>query len=199
YGPGPINGLSQGTNTTNRFRFLIPLASLPGVAVGTPLTSTATLGDPVTSEFSGNVGVTQNQADLAVAKAVSNPTPAVRDLVTFPVALATLGPDAATNVVVHDLLPAGLAFVSATPSQGTYDHASGIWAVGTVPAGATATLLLTATVVGAGAETNVAAVAHSDQFDPNPANNAAAAAVAAAVAPQPPVGKGGLLASLVGP
>ena len=31
------------------------------------------------------------------------------------------GPDAATNVQVTDLLPAGLTFVSATPSQGTYD------------------------------------------------------------------------------
>lgn len=48
----PVNGLNQGADTTNRFRFVIPLPG--GVAVGTKLTSTATLGGE-TSEFSGNV------------------------------------------------------------------------------------------------------------------------------------------------
>ena len=33
---------------------------------------------------------------------------------------------------VQDLLPAGLTFVSATASQGTYDHGTGVWTVGTV-------------------------------------------------------------------
>ena len=56
YGPGPVNGLVQGEDDTNRFRFAIPLASLPGVAVGTALTATATLAGS-TSEFSGNVTV----------------------------------------------------------------------------------------------------------------------------------------------
>ena len=55
YGPGLINGLSQGTDTTNKFRFVIPLPS--GVTAGTVLTSTATLSG-ATSEFSGNVTAT---------------------------------------------------------------------------------------------------------------------------------------------
>jgi uncharacterized repeat protein (TIGR01451 family) len=57
YGPGPINGLPQGTDTTERFTFQIPLASLPGVGPGTLLTATATLGGDGTSEFSGVVPV----------------------------------------------------------------------------------------------------------------------------------------------
>ena len=36
--------------------------------------------------------------------------------------LTNNGPDAATGVQVTDLLPAGLTFVTATPSQGTYDQ-----------------------------------------------------------------------------
>ncbi len=55
YGPGAINGIAQGTDNTNRFTFTFPLP--PGVAVGTALTSTATLANE-TSEFSGNVAVT---------------------------------------------------------------------------------------------------------------------------------------------
>lgn len=54
YGPGAINGISQGTDTTNRFKFVIATPS--GVGVGTVLTATATLSG-ATSEFSGNVAV----------------------------------------------------------------------------------------------------------------------------------------------
>ncbi|WP_165075326.1 SdrD B-like domain-containing protein [Paludisphaera rhizosphaerae] len=55
YGPSLINGLSQGKDVdANRFRFLVPLSSLPGVGVGTPLTATSTL-NRATSEFSGQV------------------------------------------------------------------------------------------------------------------------------------------------
>ncbi len=54
YGPGSINGLSQGSDTTSRFRFEFPVPA--GVFIGTYLTATATLGGS-TSEFSGNVSV----------------------------------------------------------------------------------------------------------------------------------------------
>ncbi|MGB8326774.1 MAG: SdrD B-like domain-containing protein [Steroidobacteraceae bacterium] len=55
YGPAPINGIAQGTDTTNKFQFSIPLPG--GVSAGTKLTATATLSGN-TSEFSGNVTVT---------------------------------------------------------------------------------------------------------------------------------------------
>jgi uncharacterized repeat protein (TIGR01451 family) len=51
----PVNGLDQGSDNTNRFRFTLALPA--GVAVGTSLTSTATLAAS-TSEFSGVVRVT---------------------------------------------------------------------------------------------------------------------------------------------
>ena len=54
YGPAAINGILQGTDTTNRFSFTIPTPA--GVAAGTVLTATAQLGGQ-TSEFSGNVTV----------------------------------------------------------------------------------------------------------------------------------------------
>ena len=54
YGPGPVNGIAQGTDTTNRFAFTLPVPG--GIGVGTQLTATATLGGE-TSEFSGNVTV----------------------------------------------------------------------------------------------------------------------------------------------
>ena len=94
---------------------------------------------------------TPQRADLALAKSVSNAAPNVGDTITYTVTLSNNGPDAATSVQVTDLLPAGVSFVSDTPSQGTYNSVSGLWTVGTVTTAAPQTLLLTATVVGAGA------------------------------------------------
>ena len=55
YGPAAINGLLQGTDTTNRFSFRMAIPA--SVSIGSVLTSTATLGGQ-TSEFGGNVTVT---------------------------------------------------------------------------------------------------------------------------------------------
>ncbi len=143
-------------------------------------TNTATIShsdqfDPVTSNNSASATETPGGADLAVAKAVSGSTPNVGDTVTFTVTLSDLGPDAATGVQVSDVLPAGLAFVSATPSQGSYSSASGVWTVGTVTTTTAQTLRIEAQVVSPDAQTNTATISHSDQFDPVTGNNSASA------------------------
>ncbi len=67
YGPANINGIAQGTDTTNRFSFRITVPA--GVAIGTRLTGTATISGE-TSEFSGNVLVTGGPG-LRVTKTVA--------------------------------------------------------------------------------------------------------------------------------
>ena len=62
---------------------------------------------------------------MIVSKSVSDATPNVGDTVTFTVTLSNQGPNTATGVIVQDLLPAGLTFVSATASQGTYNGTTG--------------------------------------------------------------------------
>ncbi|MEL7450471.1 MAG: right-handed parallel beta-helix repeat-containing protein, partial [Pseudomonadota bacterium] len=52
---GSINGLAQGADTTNRYRFTIPTPA--GIAVGTTLTATGTDASGNTSEFGGLVTV----------------------------------------------------------------------------------------------------------------------------------------------
>ena len=66
--------------------------------------------------------------------------------VIFTIDLGNNGPSDATSVNVNDLLPAGLTFVSATPSVGTYNAVTGVWAIGTLAAGDTAALSVTVTV-----------------------------------------------------
>src|SRR5262249_44537645 len=99
----------------------------------------------------------------------------VGDTITFTVTVTNSGPDSADNVQVTDLLPAGLTFVSATASLGSYNSTSGVWSVGTVSTATPPTLQIQAKVVSPSARTNAARISGSDQFDPNTGNNAAAA------------------------
>ncbi|MFO0868385.1 MAG: DUF11 domain-containing protein [Pirellulales bacterium] len=117
-------------------------------------------------------------ADLAVTKQVNNPTPNVGQQIQYTVTLTNNGPSQATNVVVTDNLPAGVSFVSATPSQGTYNSQTGLWSVGTVNVQASATLTIVATVTQSGVRINTATVTSADQNDENPANNSGTAQIA---------------------
>ncbi len=145
-----------------------------------PQANTATVNhsdqfDPNTANNSDTASINPQEADLQLGKTVSDPTPNVGDTVTFTVTLTNTGPASATNVRVNDLLPAGLAFVSATPSLGTYAPATGIWVVGTVTTATPQTLMIEARVISSSAETNTASIRHSDQFDPDTGNNTASA------------------------
>jgi uncharacterized repeat protein (TIGR01451 family) len=127
--------------------------------------------DPDPGNNTASATETPQQADLAVTKTVSSTKPNLGDVITYTVTLTNKGPNAATNVVVHDLVPAGLAVVGATPGQGNYDPVTGMWTVGTVASGASTTLLIQARVNSPVPQTNTASIASTDQYDPNPANN----------------------------
>jgi uncharacterized repeat protein (TIGR01451 family) len=154
---------------------IVALVSSPNAETNSATISHSDQFDPNTANNTANATETPQRADLALAKSVNNPNAAVGDQVTYLVTLSNNGPDGATNVTVTDLLPAGLMFVSATPSLGTYDSTTGVWLVGAVAAGGAQTLQVVAQVVSASGATNTAAITHSDQFDPNTANNVASA------------------------
>ncbi|MGZ5569752.1 MAG: DUF7933 domain-containing protein, partial [Usitatibacter sp.] len=112
-------------------------------------------------------------SDLSLTKTASNATPGTT--VSFTITVTNSGPDTDTNVQVLDLLPVGLTFVSAVPSQGSYTSGTGVWLVGALNNGASATLTINASVTTVGAKTNTAQVSYADNFDPDstPNNNVA--------------------------
>ena len=176
----PATGLwDVGTVTTGGSQTLPIVATVVSAAT---LSNTATITDsdqfdPNTVNNAATSTVAPEQADLALAKTVSNPTPIVGSTITFTITLGNNGLATATGVAVTDVLPAGLTFVTATPSQGTYVSGTGVWTVGTVSTGTPPTLAIVATVTGSTAVTNTATISDSDQFDPNTANNSATATV----------------------
>jgi uncharacterized repeat protein (TIGR01451 family) len=118
-----------------------------------------------------SVTVTPQDADLSLTKTVDDATPISGQQVTFTLTVANAGPSSATNVVVQDSLPSGLTFVSSTPSQGTFDNATGRWTAGTIVSGGSATLQIVASVATSGAKTNTAQVFSVDQNDPDSTPN----------------------------
>jgi uncharacterized repeat protein (TIGR01451 family)/fimbrial isopeptide formation D2 family protein len=115
--------------------------------------------------------VTPPEADLEVTKTVSNAKPDVGEEVVYTIALKNLGPNDATGVLLHDLLPDNMTYVSDDGAI-AYDHVtSHDWTVGDLASGATVTLHIHATVDAHGDYTNTAAVTHSDQYDPVTTNN----------------------------
>jgi uncharacterized repeat protein (TIGR01451 family) len=112
-------------------------------------------------------------ADIGVTKTVNNSNPIVGDTIGFLITATNNGPDNATGLSITDLLNPALQFVSANPSVGTYNSTSGIWTIGNLAYGVSATLNLVANVINPGIFLNTATVSALDQFDPNLANNSA--------------------------
>ena len=151
---------------------LPPVSGVPQPSTNTASVNTSDQYDPDPSNNTDSVTETPQYADLAVEKVVSNPNPNVGGQVTFTITLRNLGIDEATGVTIADPLPSGLTFVSASPSAGTnYSPATGVWQVGTIPAGGEKTLAIVVAVPGPGSFTNVAAVSTTNQFDPDHTND----------------------------
>ncbi|MDO9367109.1 MAG: proprotein convertase P-domain-containing protein [Sphingopyxis sp.] len=117
-------------------------------------------------------------ADLSLTKTVSNAAPAAGTSINYIVSVTSASASTLTanGVTVQDTLPAGFSFTSAS-GFGSYNSATGVWTVGTVPAGTTRTLTITGTVTATSGATisNVAEVSASSAFDMDstPGNGAA--------------------------
>jgi uncharacterized repeat protein (TIGR01451 family) len=149
----------------------------PGPRTNTARVLHSSAPDPVAANNVVSSTVTPQQSDLALSQVTNDAKPNVGDTISFTVTLTDKGPKTATNDTVTDTLPAGLSFVSAFPSQGTYNSGTGIWNVGTVTTGVPQTLLIYAMVISPSPPANKAMMTNADQFDPNKLNNAASTTI----------------------
>ena len=116
-------------------------------------------------------------ADVSVEKNTLTPAPNAGDTARFEVIVRNDGPDAATNLVVRDLLPAGLTYRSDSQSDAASDYAptTGLWTIPSLAAGQSVRLQINADVSTSGTFTNTAELIALDQDDPDsrPDNNLA--------------------------
>ncbi|HEU4889596.1 MAG TPA: DUF11 domain-containing protein, partial [Thermoanaerobaculia bacterium] len=117
-------------------------------------------------------GVIVGEADLSITKTTNVTQTQTGNTINYTITVTNNGTDPALNVIVNDDLPAGLQFISATPSQGTCSGTDPFSCnLGTLAGGATATIALQALVTAtSGTVTNTATVT-SDTDDDTPGNN----------------------------
>ncbi len=92
------------------------------------------------------------------------------------ITVSNLGPNDATGVIVSDAVSNGLTLLSTDPSQGSYDPATGLWTVGDLANGSSATLTLSVVVDEASAGVTISdsgSLYTLDQSDTNSDNDTA--------------------------
>jgi len=137
----------------------------PDTAVNVNVASVASdTFDADMSNNSDDATVDAIAADLELTKSVMPEAVTLGELIEWQIAVSNKGPDAATGVVVQDVMPAGVTYQADT-SGGAFDAASGLWTVGDLAVGETVTLNILAEVVETGELINLAQISASDQVD----------------------------------
>lgn len=116
-------------------------------------------------------------ANLSISKVSNHSRVNVNEIITYTITLVNNGPSTANNVVVTDVLPTQVTFVSATSTTGTYASSTGLWLVGSLNNGATRTLTINVKVNdGAqGQEVSNTVTVTANESDPDGSNNSSIA------------------------
>ena len=145
------------TNNTAATLTITARVSTNSIYIGAAITNISTitgssLADTIPANNTATAIITVGSADLRVGKTVDDNSPLLGSNITYTVTVSNAGPSQATSVTMTDVLPAGLRLLSYSVSQGSFATNTGLWTVGTVSYGGTATLTLnagvTTTVVG---------------------------------------------------
>ena len=102
---------------------------------------------------------------------MDNPTPYLGSQIAYTVVVTNEGPQPAVGVLIEDVLPAGLTYVSNSVGA-AYSPGSGIWDIGLMLPTWSRTMTIWATVDATGPITNVAQVwtLNEDDVDSTPGN-----------------------------
>lgn len=135
-----------------------------------------------TNSFSGKRVQSSAKSDVTITSSAAPDPVASGTRLTYTMNITNNGPDAAAGVTVASSIPDGTSFVSLTASQGTFTApdagSTGLvnLFLGTIPAGGSATIMLTVNVLAAAGQTiSITANVASLSTDPNTANNSAMA------------------------
>jgi uncharacterized repeat protein (TIGR01451 family) len=153
-----------------------PTTVLTTITNTVSMTATETDPDSTNNTASADLTIAASVADLNVLTAVDNAKPNQGDTIQIAIQVSNAGPADATNIVVKDVLPTGLEYVSCTPcskhKSGKRLQSSQLFSMASIPSGSAGTVVLTLTVQASkGTLKNTATVVSADQSDPTGANN----------------------------
>jgi uncharacterized repeat protein (TIGR01451 family) len=158
--------------------FTSTLQAVANVTAGTTThikLAIADVGDGIydSAVFLAGGSFVSSLADVSVTKIASESTIEVNELVTYTLTATNNSTDtSATGVVVSDILPSGLSFLSAFSQQGNISIAGNTVTVslGSMTPGQTVTMSVTAKATAEGAQLNQALIS-ANEYDPNSSNN----------------------------
>ena len=180
----PSQGTCSGTSAVTCIMGTIASGDVARVSIIVEANSTGDLtnaavvigsvSDPSTGDNTTTETTTVEPAsDLVLTKTDSDDPVVLGNEFTYALSVTNRGPFTATGVILTDTIPAGVAFVSSTPSQGTCSGTSIVTcAIGTLGNGDIATVSIVVIPDSRGVLINTAGVT-GDQGDPNTGDNAA--------------------------
>lgn len=165
---GGVQGHYDGQHVAGSAGGVVNATSISGIVLGASIHATG-------YQFAKIPLPDQRVADLGITGLTSSTlTPRARETFTLTTQVTNLGPDSSAAVVTQPL-PSDFEVLSANPSSGTFEAASGQWAIGDLAAGAGATLTLQVRAAQQGPVSIIASATNSDAsiLDPAPDNNVA--------------------------
>ncbi|MBM7775601.1 putative repeat protein (TIGR01451 family) [Actinokineospora baliensis] len=140
-----LGDIAPGDSATVFISGQVSATATSGTIVNTASVVSSTAEQAPTDNFASTTSTLDAQADLRISKDVDGQIVAGDD-VTWVIAVSNDGTGAAADVVVTDALPTGTTYVAATGATCSATDGVVSCGVGTLAAGATATIRLTATV-----------------------------------------------------
>ena len=169
--------LGSGDSGTITVVAAVPASQAAGQVTNSATVSAVTPPDANSANDTGPVMTDiVNVADLVITKTDDvDPSILVGNDITYTIMVANNGPSDAPNVIVSDMLPAEVTFVSIMPDQGACSDQTppGLQCeLGTIAASGNATITLVVTAQTAGSAVNMASVT-SDATEGNPGDESA--------------------------
>jgi uncharacterized repeat protein (TIGR01451 family) len=116
-------------------------------------------------------------ADLELKKYADKEVYKKGDKMYWTIVVTNHGPSTAKDVVVSDVMPSGVKFLSFKASKGSYDPTTGEWDIGELAKGETVTIVIYCNVTAENGTITNTAVVTSSTHDSNPKNNKGTATI----------------------
>ena len=153
---------------------LVTKVLINGTFINIATVNTTTPEKNYTNNIVNNTTNADPVCDLVIVKSVNATKVYYGDLVKWTIKVTNDGPCDALNVRVKDILPKGLIFSSYRASIGKYNEKTGIWTIGKLANGSSATLRLYTKTSAIGKIVNIASVSTTvkeTNYSNNKANN----------------------------
>ena len=109
------------------------------------------------------IGDYNNSVNLTITKVANVTEVVVNETVQYVITVTNHGPNAVNGVEVYEILPNGLVYLNSSTTIGTYNPTTGLWYIGSLASGQTATFIINTRVVANGTIINIVTLTTTDR------------------------------------